>query len=82
MRRSVRQRVAGVVVNERPNVARPDYDRLKAVLHNCVKLGPRDQNRGAVADFRAHLAGRVAYVAALNQERGRRLRELFQRIVW
>ena len=37
MRRGVRQRIAGVVVNDRPNVARDEYDRLKATLHNCVK---------------------------------------------
>jgi hypothetical protein len=70
------------VVNERPNLTRTDYDRLKATLHNCVKHGPAAQNRDGHADFRAHLAGRVAYAAWLNPARGRRLRELFERIAW
>ena len=82
MRRGVRQQVAGVVVNETLNVGRTDYDALKALLFNCVRFGPQGENRTAHADFRAHLAGRVAYVASLNPERGARLRELFERIAW
>jgi hypothetical protein len=82
MRRSVRQRVAGVVVNERLNVGRSEYDTLKAVLFNCVRSGPQGQNRAEHADFRAHLAGRVAYVASLNPARGDRLRQLFEQIAW
>lgn len=54
MRRSVRQRVTGVVVNERTGIPRSDFDRLKAVLHNCVRFGPSSQNRAEHADFRAH----------------------------
>jgi hypothetical protein len=82
MCQGVRQRVAGVVVNERPNLARPDYDALKATLHNCVRHGPDCQNRDARGDFRAHLAGRIAHVAALNPARAERLRALYERIVW
>jgi RNA-directed DNA polymerase len=82
MRRSARQRIAGVVVNEHPNIVRTEYDALKALLFNCVRHGPYGQNQGHYADFRAHLAGRVAYVASLHPGRGLRLRALFDRIVW
>jgi hypothetical protein len=82
MRRAVRQQLAGVVVNERPNLARAAYDRLKAILHNCLRHGPASQNRDGHPNFRAHLAGRVAHAAWLNPERGRRLKELFARIAW
>jgi hypothetical protein len=82
MRRSVRQRVAGVVVNDRPNVARDEFDRLKATLHNCARLGPATQNRGAHPDFRAHLAGRVAHVAMLNPARGAKLRAMLEAVAW
>ncbi|MDR3633161.1 MAG: reverse transcriptase family protein [Isosphaeraceae bacterium] len=82
MRRSVRQRVAGVVVNDRPNIARAEYDALKALLFNCVRHGPGGQDRIGHADFRAHLAGRIAYVSALHPSRGQRLSALFERIVW
>jgi hypothetical protein len=81
-RRSVRQRVAGVVVNVRPNIARTEFDRLKAVLFNCARHGPTSQNREGRSDFRAHLLGRIGYVRMLNPDRGRRLLDLFERIPW
>jgi hypothetical protein len=82
MRQSVRQRVAGVVLNERPNVVRADYDRLKAILHNCVHLGPATQNRAGLNDFQAHLRGLVAHVSTIHEARGRRLKALLDRIDW
>jgi hypothetical protein len=82
MHRGVRQQVAGVVLNSRPNLARPEFDRLKAILTNCLRHGPDGQNRDGHADFRAHLAGRIGYLAQLHPARGRRLRELFDRIDW
>jgi RNA-directed DNA polymerase len=82
MRRGARQRVAGIVVNERTNVPRDEYDALKATLHNCARHGPRGQDRSGHADFRAHLLGRIAHVAQLNPARGERLRALFERIAW
>lgn len=82
MPRGQRQEVTGVVINERPNLRRSDYDRLKATLANCDRRGPRTENRAGVPDFRAHLAGRIAHAAMLNPERGARLRALFERIAW
>jgi len=35
-----------------------------------------------VADFRAHLLGRVGFVESVNAARGAKLRGLFERIVW
>lgn len=82
MHRCERQVLTGVVVNERLNVRRDDYDRLKAVLTNCVRHGPASQNRDGVRDYAAQLAGRVAHVASLNPARGTKLRQLFDRIEW
>jgi hypothetical protein len=82
MHRAVCQRVAGVVINAHPNVARDVYDTLKATLHNCVRHGPAAQNRAGHPDFRAHLSGRIAHVAMLNPARARRLQTLFERIAW
>jgi RNA-directed DNA polymerase len=82
MHRSDRQVLTGVVVNEKLNVPRHDFDRLKAVLTNCVRQGPASQNRSGVRDFEAHLAGRVAHVASLNHERGRKLAQILGRIDW
>lgn len=82
MRQGVRQRLAGIVVNEHANVPREDYDRLKATLTNCVRHGAASQNRAGHDDFRAHLLGRVSFVEMVNSARGRRLRALFDRIEW
>lgn len=77
-----RQCVTGVVVNEHPNVTRADFDQLKAILHNCTVHGPASQNRHNHADFRAHLLGRIAWVASVNPTRGARLRADYARIGW
>ncbi len=82
MRRGVRQHLAGVVVNDRTNVMRPDFDRLKAVLTNCVRKGPTGQNREAHPHFRSHLEGRVQFVEAVNPQKGKRLRTIFDEIQW
>lgn len=82
MTRSSQQHVAGVVVNLKPNLPREDYDRLKAILTNCIRHGPVAQNREGLPDFRAHLSGRIAHMASINAIRGRKLWALFDRIVW
>lgn len=78
----VRQHLAGVVVNVRPNVGRAEFDLLKAILTNCVRHGPAGQNRAGAADFRAHLRGRIAHVALLNPDRGAKLEGLMGRVDW
>jgi len=82
MRRSGCQRVTGLVVNDHLNVARADYDALKATLHNCAKNGPQAENRAGHPDFRAHLEGRVVWVENVNRARGERLRRMFEEIWW
>ncbi|RKH71959.1 RNA-directed DNA polymerase [Corallococcus interemptor] len=82
MSKGHQQWLAGVVVNEHPNLRREDYDRLKAVLHLCRTRGPASQNTGGHPDFRAHLLGRIAWVTYLHPARGARLRALFDRIAW
>ncbi|HVK55764.1 MAG TPA: reverse transcriptase family protein, partial [Burkholderiales bacterium] len=59
---SDRQRLTGIVVNERMNISRREYDELKAILHNCARFGPESQNRMGRRDFRGYLEGRVGYV--------------------
>ena len=80
--RAARQLVTGVVVNERLNAPREEYDRLKAILHDAALHGPRHANRTGVPDLRGHVRGRIAWVAALNPEKGRRLLERFDAVAW
>jgi hypothetical protein len=82
MRQGVRQRLAGLVTNRRINVLRCDFDRLKATLTNCDRFGPESQNREGRSHFRSYLQGRVSFVEMVNPAKGRRLRAIFERIVW
>jgi retron-type reverse transcriptase len=82
MRRGVRQHLAGIVTNQHTNVMRNDFDRLKAILHNCVRQGPQSQNGDAHPHFRLHLAGRIGFVESINPARGKRLRAMFEKIQW
>lgn len=82
MRQGVRQHLAGLVTNRGINLIRADFDRLKAILTNCVRLGPESQNREGHPNFRLHLEGRVVFVESINPDRGKRLREIFDEIRW
>lgn len=82
MRSGVRQKLVGLVVNDRLNVPRADFDGLKAILTNCARFGAVSQNREGHADFRAHLLGRISFAAMVNPARGAKLRAIFDRIEW
>jgi hypothetical protein len=82
MTESTRQRITGIVVNEKLSAPRAELDRLRAILHNCQRHGPATQNRDGHADFRAHLRGRVAWIQSLDATKGARLHALFQQIQW
>ena len=82
MRQGVRQHLVGLVINQHMNIMRPDFDRLKATLTNCVRLGPESQNRDARPNFRLHLEGRVGFVEMINPGRGKRLRAILNQIKW
>ncbi len=82
MREGTRQKVTGVVVNHHPNIARDEYDKLKAMLTNCVRHGPDSQNRANHPNFRAYLAGRISFVKMVNANRAMKLQRISESIVW
>jgi len=82
IRDNQRQTVTGVVVNDRVNVSRADYDRLKAILHNCARSGPASQNREGHENFASHLRGKIAHVTQLNPDRGAKLLAMYDRVDW
>ena len=82
MRQGVRQYLAGIVTNERLNVMRGDFDKLKAILTNCVRHGAESQNRERHPAFRQHLNGRVGFVEMVNPKKGTRLRRIYEKIEW
>jgi RNA-directed DNA polymerase len=82
MRASRRQELCSIVVNAGTTMKRADLERLEAILVNCARHGPEGQNRSGHPDFRAHLAGRVAWVGQLAPKKAERLREVFRQIRW
>ncbi len=82
MHQGVSQRLTGMTLNTFPNYPRKDYDRLKAILHNCVKFGHRSQNRDKLPNFRNHLQGKIAYVHSLNPKKADKLELVFNQINW
>lgn len=69
MRRSQRQEVTGLVVNQGPALPREVRKRLRAILHNAARHGLAAQNRDGRADFAAWLKGWVSYAAMAEPER-------------
>lgn len=82
MRQAQRQHLAGLVVNQKLGVPRPDRELLEAILTNCIRHGPQSQNREKVADFRAHLEGRIGFLEMVSRDKGRRLRALLEAVDW
>ena len=82
LRNNQQQKVTGVVVNSRVNVDRDEFDRLKALLHNCLHRGVSSQNHEQRADFAQHVLGRIGHIKHLNPVRGEKLLEMFRRVDW
>jgi RNA-directed DNA polymerase len=74
MRRSMAQTVTGVVVNEKQSIPRDELRRLRAILHRAAQEGLEKQNREGRANFRAWLAGKIAFVAMIRPDVAARLK--------
>jgi hypothetical protein len=77
-----RQRLAGLVVNDRPRMARAEVDRLRAILHDAATHGPAVANRDGTPNFRQHLEGRVAWASYRDPVRAARLHAALAAIAW
>lgn len=82
LRNNQQQKVTGVVVNSRVNVDREEFDRVKALLHNCLLRGVSTQNHDQRPDFAQHVLGRIGHIKHLNPVRGEKLLEMFRRVDW
>jgi RNA-directed DNA polymerase len=82
LRQGRKQHAAGLVLNEKPNIDRREFDRLKAILTNCARHGPASQNRENHPQFAAHLLGKLAWVRFIHPAKEAKLRAIFERIDW
>ena len=82
LRQGHQQHAAGLVLNEKPNIDRREFDRLKAILTNCARHGPASQNRENHPEFAAHLQGKLAWVRFIHPGKEAKLRAIFERVEW
>ncbi len=76
-----RQTATGVVLNKHHNIPRQEYDRLKAILHNCICKGVESQNK-CHPNFYAFLKGKLNYLSMLNPSKAEKLEKMFLQIDW
>lgn len=81
LRRNAAQVVTGLVVNDRPGVARDEVRRLRAILHRARLDGLDAQNRAGHPEFRAWLRGKIAFVGMARPEVGARLLAEFEALI-
>jgi len=87
------QKVTGIVVNCRPNIARKDIRTLRAIIHNCrtgklqresaryaVSRGVANTKTYSLEAFQASLRGRIEHVRRVNPEVGSYLLDSFLQI--
>ena len=77
-RRSSRQIVTGLVVNDRVGTPRDLRRRARAILHNAQKTGLQAQNREGKRDFRSYLTGLLSFIHAAQPTQASRLRRVLQ----
>jgi retron-type reverse transcriptase len=73
-RKSARQTVTGVVVNDHPTVPRDEYKRLRAILHQAKFTGLAAQNREGREHFEDWVEGKIAYISMVDATKGARLK--------
>lgn len=87
------QKVTGIVVNCRPNIARKEIRTLRAILHNCKTGDLRQQARKyaeirgvtnpqnySLSSFKASLRGKINHVRLVNREIGESLLRDFNNV--
>jgi retron-type reverse transcriptase len=80
------QKVTGIVVNSRPNIARKEVRTLRAIIHNCKTGDLRRQARKyaetrgvenpriySISSFKESLRGKINHVRLVNPDIGENL---------
>lgn len=77
-----RQKVLGMVVNEKVNIPRLEYMRLRSIVHNCLVHGFKSQFQRAgmksVAGFKSHIRGKLAFFKQVDKTKAARLKDKFE----
>lgn len=80
-----RQRVLGMVVNEKVNIPRAEYMRIRSLVHNCFVHGFESQYKRAGAKsasaLKTHIRGKLNFFKQVDEEKTQRLFEKFEKAV-
>jgi hypothetical protein len=72
------QRLLGMTINEKPNVMRRDYRRMRARLHHCKLKGfnkvAKEMRLESGAKLESQIEGQIAYYHMINPEKAARLK--------
>lgn len=84
-RRWRRQKVLGIVVNEKVSVPRDEYRRYRALLHNCLTQGwlvnALRFGWDPVETFHAHVHGKIVYIKHIDPVKGEKLEALYAQVI-
>lgn len=76
-----RQRILGVTLNQKINIPREDYRKLRSLIHNCYQHGFASQadraKKDGVDKLLSHISGKLSYFDMLAPERTKKLRLLY-----
>ena len=71
------QEVTGYVVNEKVNIKKEEYDKVRTLLYRCSRDGIEKATNMDREKARSHLLGRINRVLEVNQQRGEKLKKQF-----
>jgi hypothetical protein len=73
-----RQKILGIVVNEKPNIPRYEYMHIRCLIHNCMVHGFESQapraGKPSVASLVSHIKGKLAYFNQIDKSKADDLR--------
>lgn len=82
IRISRKQKVTGIVANEKLSIDRKERDKLRALLHNAYKCRSLEsQNREGRKDFEAHIRGKIQHIKHVSPPQGGKLEMMFNRVL-
>jgi len=84
-RRWRRQKMLGIIVNEKTSVPREDYRQYRALLHNCLSQGwvvnALRFGWEPIETFHAHVKGKICHIKQIDPEKGTKLEMLYTQVI-
>ncbi|MDF0551870.1 reverse transcriptase family protein [Kamptonema sp. UHCC 0994] len=80
LRKNRQQEVTGVVVNDRPSIAKKELKRFRATLYQIEKDGPEGKHWGNSSDVIASIQGFANFVAMVEPQKGAEFQKQVKKI--